>query len=84
MKGPYIMFCPYHLLLKTKRANLSKAMQWFYILWEPGIYSGRAIGELLGLGYSSVSRRAHIIRKRIQKDKVFKKKFNDIKSIIKI
>ena len=42
------------------------------------------IGEVLGLGYSSVSRRAHIVRERIQKDKVFKKKFKDIKSKIKI
>ncbi len=47
---------------------------------------GREIftGELLGLGYLSVSRRAHMIRKRIQKDKALKKKFRDIKSIIKI
>jgi len=55
-----------------------------YILWELGIYSGREIGEVLGLGYSSVSRRAHIVRERIQKDKVFKKTFKDIKSKIKI
>ena len=41
-------------------------------------------GEVLGLGYSSVSRRAHIMRRRIEKDKVFKKKVKDIKSIIKI
>lgn len=55
-----------------------------YILWELGIYSGREIGDVLGLGYSSVSRRAHIVRERIQKDKVFKKTFKDIKSKIKI
>ncbi len=55
-----------------------------YILWELGIYSGREIGEVLGLGYSSVSRRAHIVRERIQKDKVFKETFKNIKSKIKV
>jgi len=55
-----------------------------YILWELGIYSGREIGEVFGLGYSSVSRRAHMVRERIQKDKVLKKEFKDIKSKIKI
>jgi len=47
---------------------------------------GREIftGELLDLGYSSENRSAYMIRKMIQKDRALKKKFKDIKSIIKI
>jgi len=60
-------------------------MQWFGVTYTRrfNLRNGR-IGEVLGLGYSSVSRRAHIVRERIQKDRVFKKKFKDIKSKIKI
>jgi len=69
--------------LKVGKKEKDKRDLLLYILCELGIYSGREIGEVFGLGYSSVSRRAHMVRERIQKDKVFEKEFKDIKSKIK-
>jgi putative transposase len=55
-----------------------------YLLWESGQYSGKEIGELFGIGYSSVSRRGGIVRDRLEQDRVFKKKYEGLKSIIQI
>jgi len=55
-----------------------------YLLWETGRYKGHEIGDLFGLGYSAVSRRAAMTRERIGRDNTFKKEYNKIKSIIKI
>ena len=55
-----------------------------YLLWETGRYKGGEIGDILGLGYSSVSRRAAMTGERIDRDRAFKKEYETIKSIIKI
>ena len=51
-----------------------------YLLWETGLFKNKEIGDLLGLTYSSISRRAAIIRKRIAKDNRLKKQFKRLKS----
>ena len=55
-----------------------------YLLWETGLYKNREIGDLLGLTYSSISRRANITRARISKDSKFKRQFEELKSQIKM
>lgn len=37
-----------------------------YFLWETGHYKGSEIGEVFGLRYSSVSRRGHMVRARLE------------------
>ncbi len=51
-----------------------------YLLWETGLFKNQEIGDLLGLTYSSISRRAAIIRERIGKDNRIKKQFKRLKS----
>ncbi len=46
-----------------------------YLLWETGLFKNQETGDLLGLTYSSISRRAAIIRERIGKDNRIKKQF---------
>ncbi|MBW2644326.1 MAG: hypothetical protein JRC89_13445 [Deltaproteobacteria bacterium] len=48
-----------------------------YLLWHSGLYTNQQIGELFGLSYSSVSRRAALTHKRIREDVNLKKKFNN-------
>jgi REP-associated tyrosine transposase len=55
-----------------------------YLLWETGLFKNQEIGNLFGLTYSSISRRASIIRKRIARDDRLKKQFKRLKSQIKI
>ena len=51
-----------------------------YLLWETGLFKNQEIGNLFGLTYSSISRRAAIIRKRIARDNKFKKQLKELKS----
>jgi len=55
-----------------------------YFLRKMGLYTNRQIGELLGLTYSAVSRRANIVKSKIPKQPAMKRKYNLIKSKIKI
>ena len=55
-----------------------------YLLWETGLYKNQEIGDLLGLTYSSISRRANIIRSRMSDDINFKAQFKQLKSQIKM
>jgi len=56
-----------------------------YLLWETGKYSNHEVGELMGLTYSSVSRRAHHIKTliRSQQSSNAKKMYNHLKTKIK-
>lgn len=56
------------------------------LLWETGKYNNRQIGELLGLTYSSVSRRLTRVKTILNdnKDHQVKTDYNKIKSIIKV
>ena len=55
-----------------------------YLLWETGFYKNQEIGDLLGLTYSSISRRANITRAKISKDSKFMNQFKQLKSQIKM
>ncbi len=45
---------------------------------------GNEQGDLFGLSYSSVSKRAGIVRKRLREEKTFKGEFDRINALIKI
>jgi len=56
-----------------------------YLLWEAGKYSNQEVGELMGLTYSSVSRRAHHIKMliRSQQSSNAKKMYERLRTKIK-
>jgi hypothetical protein len=45
---------------------------------------GNEKGDLFGLSYSSVSKRAGIVRKRLREEKTFKDEFDGINALIKL
>ena len=55
-----------------------------FCLWETGIYTNREIGNLFGLTYSSISRRARITKKRLKKKRKLNKKYRQLKSVIEV
>ncbi|MBC2717297.1 MAG: hypothetical protein HF978_18475 [Desulfobacteraceae bacterium] len=59
-----------------------------YLLWKTGRYSNQKIGELLGLTYSSVSRRIHHVRLKLKlrsgKNNKVKKFYNSVKLKMKV
>ncbi|MGD2029706.1 MAG: transposase [Desulfobacterales bacterium] len=55
-----------------------------YFLRGTGLYTNKQIGELFGLTYSAVSRRASIVKSKISKPSEMKRKYSLIKSIIKV
>ena len=82
-----VLGCKMEEFQKTKRITKSAKDHRdliLYLLWEMGRYKGRKIGDLFGLGYSAVSRRAAMTRERIDRDKTFKREYKRIKSIIKL
>ena len=55
-----------------------------YYLWETGRMSNQTIASILGLTYSSVSRRATIFKTHMGNNKEIKTKYDDAKSQIKV
>jgi len=55
-----------------------------YIGWHLGAATNRQIGEKFGLTDSAVSQRVSVIKKKLNNDKELAKKYQRIKSIIKI
>ncbi len=55
-----------------------------YYLRDTGRYTNKQIGELFGLTFSAVSRRANIIKSEIFKKTKIRRKYNLIKSTIKV
>jgi REP element-mobilizing transposase RayT len=55
-----------------------------YLLWQTGLHTNQAIGQIFGLSYSAVSQRVKKFRTKIQNDKKARKKLNKIKSQIKM
>jgi REP element-mobilizing transposase RayT len=66
---------------KTKTADRDLLI---YIAWQLGVATNQEIGDKFGLTYSAVSRRVSIIKKTLNKDKELKRKYRQIKSLIKI
>jgi len=55
-----------------------------YLLWHSGLYTNQQIGELFGLSYSFVSRRAALSRKLIREDVNLKNKVQQLSDLIKL
>ena len=55
-----------------------------YFLRGTGLYTNKQIGELFGLTYSAVSRRANIVKSEISKQSEMRQKYSPIKSMIKV
>ncbi|NUO10272.1 MAG: hypothetical protein HUU08_16710 [Candidatus Brocadia sp.] len=55
-----------------------------FLLWSMGWYNNQEIGNLFGLGYSSISRRVTITKPKISKDNEIHKRSEEIKSLIKV
>ncbi len=55
-----------------------------YFLRGTGLYTNKQIGELFGLTYSAVSRRANIVKSEISKQSEMRQKYSLIKSMIKV
>jgi putative transposase len=55
-----------------------------YFLRGTGLYTNKQIGELFGLTYSAVSRRASIVKSEISKQSEMRRKYRLIKSMIKV
>jgi hypothetical protein len=55
-----------------------------YLLWQLGQLTNQQIGEKFGLTYSAVSQRVSIFRASLDKNQALHKKFNQIKSLMKI
>ncbi len=54
-----------------------------YVLWNTGWYNNREIGDLFGLGFSSVSRRVSIIKSKISMESGIRKKAKTLNALIK-
>lgn len=50
-----------------------------YFIWETGVCTNQKIGDIFGLIYSSVSRRASIVKSMMEEDNALREKFNWIK-----
>ena len=55
-----------------------------YFLRDTGLYTNKQIGELFGLTYSAVSRRANIVKSEISKQSEMRQKYSRIKSMINV
>ena len=55
-----------------------------YLLWSTGWYTNQEIGNLFGLGYSSISRRVTLMKSMISEDAGIRKRLEKIKSLIKV
>ncbi len=70
--------------LRVKDSEKERRDLLIYLLWELGQYKNFEIGKPFGLGYSSVSRRVSIVRSKMEKNKGLQRKYEIIKSIIKM
>jgi len=55
-----------------------------YLLWSTGWYNNQEIGNLFGLGYSSVSRRVTIMKSEMSGEDEMNNRLEIIKSLIKV
>ena len=55
-----------------------------YIVWQLGVATNQQIGEKFGLTYSAVSQRVRVIKILLNKDRELERKYQRIKSQIKI
>ncbi len=87
MKAARILKCDTDIFLRSSRISDSDKINrdlLIYLLWSTGWYSNQEIGNLFGLGYSSISRRVTIMKSMIAKDSKLNKRFVRLNSQIKM
>ncbi len=66
-----VLKCDTDVFLRSVRISDSDKLNrdiLIYVLWSTGWYNNQEIGNLFGLGYSSISRRVTIVKSMISKD----------------
>jgi hypothetical protein len=82
-----VLGCAEHELTgrgRTKNKMLLQRDSIIYFLWDMGLFTNSEIGALFGLSYSAVSRRAGIMKVRIDEDHAIKQQVAKLKSQIKM
>jgi putative transposase len=86
-KAADILKCDLELCRNSARISKSSTMDrdlLIFIAWHLGVATNQQIGEKFGLTYSSVSQRARVIKEKLNKDKALARKYQHIKSLMKI
>ena len=84
-KAAKILKCNTNDFLQSSRISDSNKLNrdlLIYLLWSTGWYNNQEIGNLFGLGYSSISRRVTIMKSMILKEGEMNKRLENIKSLI--
>jgi len=69
---------------RALKADIQDRDVLLYYLRETGLYTNKQIGDLLNLTYSAVSRRADIVKAEISRQAEMRRKYDLIKSRIKV
>ena len=86
-KAAKVLKCNTNDFLQSSRISDSNKLNrdlLIYLLWSTGWYNNQEIGNLFGLGYSSISRRVTIMKSKISKEDETNKRLENIKSLIKV
>ena len=86
-KAAKVLKCNTNDFLQSSRISDSNKLNrdlLIYLLWSTGWYNNQEIGNLFGLGYSSISRRVTIMKSKISKENEMNKRLEEIKSLIKV
>ncbi len=85
-KAAKVLKCDTDVFLQSSRISDSDKLDrdiLIYFLWSTGWYNNREIGNLFGLGYSSVSRRVTIMKSMLSEDNKINGRLTELKSLIK-
>ena len=86
-KAAGILKCDMDLCRKSTRISKSVKVDrdlLIYHAWQLGMATNQEISEKFGLTYSAVSQRVKVIKEMRYKDKELERKYQHIKSLIKI
>jgi putative transposase len=86
-KAAGILKCDMELCRNSTRISKSSTLDrdlLIYIAWQLGVATNQQIGDKFGLTYSSVSQRARVIKEKLYKDKALARKYQHVKSLMKI
>ena len=74
----------FHGSARISQANKNDRDLLIYIAWQLGVATNQQIGERFGLTYSAVSQREKVAKEKLIKDRELNRKYQQIKSLIKI
>ncbi|CAG0970180.1 hypothetical protein ANRL3_01447 [Anaerolineae bacterium] len=77
-KAAKVLKCDVNDFLQSSRISDSNKLNrdlMIYLLWSTGWYTNQEIGDLFGLGYSSISRRVTIMKLKLSKEDGINKSF---------